>query len=324
MTAAPVRVTVVGDTTLDVTVRGAATGSGVGSAVEAGRDRPAQIVAGPGGQGANVAIRLARRGMAVQLVTALGTDAAGRMLEEALTNEKVTILNVGPGGETPSPRSGIVVSLLDGSGERAMLSDRVSFDPAALASAAVAHAVSDAEWIHLSGYPLADPNSGDQLAALATSRPDGSRCSIGGGSFREGAALVGRLRVSRPDIVLVDRAEAAVILGRDPNGAETAVGLVASLASALDAAVVVTSGAAGAAAASSNGVIEVSEPPRAVLDATGAGDAVAASMIVALAREPWPPSLDTLRSALTAAADVGAAVAGAVGAQATIPAEASR
>ena len=253
-------------------------------------------MAGPGGQGANVAIRLARRGMGVQLVTALGTDAAGRMLEEALTNEKVTILNVGPGGETPSPRSGIVVSLLDGSGERAMLSDRVSFDPAALASAAVAHAVSDAEWIHLSGYPLADPDSGDQLAALATSRPDGSRCSIGGGSFREGAALVGRLRVSRPDMVLVDREEAAVILGRDPNRAETAVGLVASLASALDAVVVVTSGAAGAAAASSNGVIEVSEPPRAVLDATGAGDAVAASMIVALAREPWPPSLDTLRS----------------------------
>ena len=190
------RFAVVGDTTLDVTVRGATP--------VPGEDREAEIQAGPGGQGANVAVRLARAGAAVRLVTAIGTDPAGRVLEAILAGEGVTVVNAG------AASSGLVVSLVDASGERAMASDRISFDPDRI-DAAVGEALAEADWLHVSGYPLADSLSGERLA-VAVSRRGEVRCSIGGGSFRPGSVIRDRLRAARPDIVQFDRAEAAAIL----------------------------------------------------------------------------------------------------------------
>jgi pfkB family carbohydrate kinase. len=54
------RVTVVGDCTLDVIVRPV-------GALRPGGDIPARVAVGAGGQGANVAVRLARQGVPVQL-----------------------------------------------------------------------------------------------------------------------------------------------------------------------------------------------------------------------------------------------------------------
>ena len=63
-------ITVVGDALLDVYVVPA-------RPPRPGGDVPAEIRIEPGGQGANVAVRLGRRRLPVRLVCALGADAAG-------------------------------------------------------------------------------------------------------------------------------------------------------------------------------------------------------------------------------------------------------
>lgn len=313
MTRGPTRVAVIGDSTLDITV--------LDAAPQPGRDHPAQIHAGPGGQGANVAVRLARRDVAVSLVTALGTDPAGQVVSRALGEEGVRLVNAAAEGA----RTGAVIALVDGDGERAMLSDRVPLDPVGLDRPAVRAALDGADWIHLSGYPLADPESGTALSDLAASRRDGQRCSIGGGSFAAGAEVSARIRAARPDLVVVDRAEADTILGAPPTTANrTAEALAVELAAALGSLTIVTAGAAGAALAARDGVLTVEVRPRSVVDATGAGDALTASLIAALGRESWPPPLAVLRRALQEAAELGADVAGAVGAQAHVTTEGAR
>ena len=301
--------TVVGDTTWDVTVRAA-------RPPEPGTDGPARISTAPGGQGANLAVRLARRGAQVRLVTALGADAVGTLLASALAAEGVDLVDLG------APTSGHVLALVDGSGERAMLSDRARLDVAGDA-ARTETALADADWIHLSGYALADPTSAVELAALAAARGAEQRCSVGGGSFARGSDIGRTLRAARPDLVLFDRREATVVLHEGSESVEIppADRLASSLASVFGIVAVVTDGPAGAAGATVNGAIRVDATPAPVEDATGAGDAHAALVILTLAEGPWPPSLEELRHALVEAEAGGAAVAGAVGAQARIPAE---
>jgi sugar/nucleoside kinase (ribokinase family) len=307
VTGGPLRFAVVGDTTLDVTVRG--------SAPPPGTDQVAEIQAGPGGQGANVAVRLARAGAAVRLVTAIGTDPAGRVLEAILVGEGVAVMNVG------AASSGLVVSLVDASGERAMASDRISLDPDRI-DAAVAEVLAEADWLHVSGYPLADPLSGERLALVVSRRAD-VRCSVGGGLFHRGSVITDRLRAARPDIVQFDHAEAEAILAESVGHANglSAAALATALAEALGAVTVVTDGAAGAAAATAHGAVTVPAPALSGRDATGAGDAHAASILLSLASRSWPPSLHELRAALDEAAGHGAQVAEVVGAQGRIPAE---
>jgi sugar/nucleoside kinase (ribokinase family) len=301
------RFAVVGDATLDVTVRD--------PSFVHGEDRPAEIQAGPGGQGANVAVRLARAGAAVRLVTAIGTDPAGQVLEALLIGEGISVLSAG------SATSGLVVSLVDVSGERAMASDRNAFDPDRI-DAAVGEALGDADWLHVSGYPLADPASGERLAAAVSKRGD-LRCSVGGGSFRPGSEIIRRLRRARPDIVQFDRAEAATVLVEAVENADrlSTDALATELAKALRAVAVVTDGAAGASAATADGAVTVGAPALDSHDATGAGDAHAAAVLLSLSPGPWPPSLPKLRTALAEAAGRGAQVAAVVGAQGRIPAE---
>ncbi|MGH2391922.1 MAG: carbohydrate kinase family protein [Candidatus Limnocylindria bacterium] len=309
----PIRFVVVGDVTLDVTVRGPATAT-------PGADRPAHITLAPGGQGANLAVRLARRGAGVDLVTALADDLPGQQMRYALAVDGVTLVPL------PAARSGIVVSLVDGAGERAMLSDRVSFDAEALASPAVHAALDSASWIHISGYPLADSRSGGALAGLVASRRAGQVCSVGGGSFAGGNGLLSRLRLTRPDLVLVDRSEASAILaaGSVAGRLRTAEELAAGLVSALGGVAVVTDGAEGSAAAIGAQTLTMPSTPGVAVDATGAGDAHAAGFLLAVAEGPWPPSSATLHDALEQGGRLGAEVAGVVGAQARVPSEESQ
>jgi len=94
------RVTVIGDSTLDVTVRPT-------QGPRPGGDVPARIGLSPGGQGANVAVRLARDGVTVLLVTAIADDAAGQILTSNLVVDGVILERL------PAERSGAVVALLD-------------------------------------------------------------------------------------------------------------------------------------------------------------------------------------------------------------------
>jgi len=301
------RVAVIGDCTLDVSVRGA-------ERAQPGGDVPAQISLGPGGQGGNVAVRLARRGVGVRLAAAIGDDAAGRMLQAALQADGVALVRL------PAERSGMVVALIDAAGERTMLSDRVSLNPAPLAAAWAAN-----EWVHISGYALADDATGDALAALLGGLPSSVRVSLGGGSFMSDTARSERVRARAAAagirLLVLGREEAAALLDRDLPSLPAAAD---ALSRAFPGAVaVVTGGAAGSSAAGPGFALSVpaQDPTTPVVDATGAGDAYAAALIAVLLDAGWPPDLPALRAAMEAGSRLGGLVSRVAGAQGRVDGE---
>ena len=301
-------ITVIGDSTLDVTVRAA-------EAPRAGGDVPARISISPGGQGANVAVRLARAGEDVRLATAIADDAAGRLLAEALEADGVAVTRLG------AERSGLVISLLDGAGERAMLSDRVTLDPTKLAAACAG-----ADWVHCSGYALADDATGDAVAELLGSLVQ-ARVSAAGGSLPDDPARSARVRARLATagvaLLILGREEAAALLDRAlPSLPAAADGLAGAFPELI---AVVTGGATGSAAAGPGFALSVPavEQPTPVVDATGAGDAYVAALIATLLGADWPPDVPTLRGAMERAARAGGLVSRVLGAQGRTPAEAT-
>jgi sugar/nucleoside kinase (ribokinase family) len=299
------RYLVVGDAVLDVTVAPS-------RPVRRGGDVTAVMRLGPGGQGANVAVRLARRGAEVTLAAPIADDAGGRLLREGLTGEGVELAPM------PATRTAVVVALLDPEGERSMLSDRQTLDPDA-----VSRTLAGADWVHVSAYALIDDRDGDALGRALGARPAGSRLSVAGGSIPPEPALVGRflcrLADSRPDALVVSREEATALLGGAPQLARAAAAALADRAEL----VVVTAGVAGSAASLGGGIVEAAAPelPGPALDATGAGDAYVAALIARLADAPWPPGEDVLRKGMDEGSHVGALVARVVGAQAPVEGE---
>jgi ribokinase len=300
-------ITVIGDSTLDVTVRPA-------EAPRAGGDVPASISLAPGGQGANVAVRLARAGIDVRLATALADDAPGHLLLSALEADGVVVASLS------AERSGVVISMLDEGGERTMLSDRVTLDAGGLRAAC-----EDASWVHCSGYAMADDATGDAVAEVLGSLPPNTTVSAGGGSLRDDPALAARVRDRLASagiaLLIVGREEAAALLSEQLPSLPVAAD---SLAGAFPGAIaVVTGGAAGSAAAGPGFAISVPavEPATRVLDATGAGDAYVAAMIQRLSAGLWPPDVATLREAMERGSRHGGLVSRVLGAQGRIAAE---
>jgi len=305
-----VRVAVVGDCTLDVTVR-------TSGATRPGGDVPAQISLAPGGQGGNLAVRLARGGVGVRLATALGEDTAGRLLRAALEAEGVEL--VGPSTE----RSGTVVALVDAAGERAMLSDRV-----ALAPAAAAAACAGVEWVHCSGYPLADDTTGDALAAVLGALPPDVRVSLGGGSLPPDPDRAARVRarnaVAGMRLLVLGRDEVAAILDGDlPSIPAAADALSRAFPGSI---AVVTGGALGSSAAGPGFALSVpaQDPAAPMVDATGAGDAYAAGLIAGLLDAAWPPGAPALRAAMESGSRLGSLVSRVTGAQGRVAGEPER
>jgi sugar/nucleoside kinase (ribokinase family) len=302
-------VVVIGDSTLDITVRAATPPRG-------GGDVPARISVSPGGQGANVAVRLARAGTDVRLATALADDAAGALVVAALEADGVSLVRLA--GE----RTGLVVSLLDGDGERSMLSDRVTLDPTPLPAACAG-----AQWVHCSGYPLADDATGDALAEILGSLATSTRVSAGGGSLphdeERSARVRNRLARAGVELLVMNADEASALLARPlPSLAAAADALAGAFPGVI---AVVTGGAAGASAAGPGFALSVPSVGSAApaVDATGAGDAFAASLIARLQHVEWPPDLGTLREAMEEASRSGAQASRVLGAQGRTVVEAS-
>jgi sugar/nucleoside kinase (ribokinase family) len=300
-------VTVIGDTTLDVTVRPA-------EAPRPGGDVRASIWLSPGGQGANVAVRLARAGVDVRLATGIGDDSAGLLLRTALEADGVAIVRLA------AVRSGLVISLLDASGERAMLSDRVTLDPGSLAAACAG-----AAWVHCSAYALADDATGDALADVLGSLPPTTRISAGGGSLPNDPALAGRVRrrlsTAGVGLLFLGVDEASALVDQQlPSLPAAADALARTFPSTI---AVVTGGEAGSAAAGPGFAISVPavEQPSPMVDATGAGDAYAAGVIVRLLGSDWPPDVPTLREAMERGARDGGLASRTLGAQGRTAAE---
>lgn len=282
--APPVRV--VGDALLDVHVVPAA-------APRAGSDVPARVTLLPGGQGANVAVRLARAGVPVELVCAIGPDAAGELVRATLAAEGVRLAIV------PTALTGTVVVLRAADGERTMLSQRV---PLAAAAARLPLSDDDA-WLVLSGYPLAEPD-GSRLADAARSagRRVVAGCAVGTEAIDAWRAQLARIE---PHLLVLNREEAerlgpipgeAALIVTDPRGARL----------------------------TRAGHEERVEPPAAegpTVDTTGAGDALVAGLVAALLDAGWPPTDAELRVALAEATALAAQVTQVEGAQGRVAGE---
>ncbi len=237
------RLTTLGDVLLDVIVL-------LADPLVPGDDCPAETRAVAGGQAANVAAWAGALGADARFVGRRGDDAAGEIVTRALRANGVDV--VGP----VSGRTGVVVSIAS-QGDRTMASDRGSAPD--LAPQDLDASWFDCDVLHLSGYALLrEPISSAAVAAALLTRTHGglvavdvSTWSLVDEPFRE------RLRELAPDVVFAtEREQEAVgeldarwVLKRGPNGLSV-------------------DGRDYPAAATT------------VVDATGAGDALAAGFLV--------------------------------------------
>jgi len=279
------RAVVIGDALLDV-------GISPSGPMRRGADVPAVIQLGAGGQGANLAVRLARQGIPTDLVCGLGTDPAGDLLRTAIEAEGVGLRSI------RVDASGSVAILLDADGERTMLSHRAPFG-AGLEAAALP----DADWTIVSGYLLLEADAVALAHALAA-RP--GRRALVGCALPEEAITGWRVAAEalRPDLMIVNRDEAAAL-------------------GPMDAAVAVTDASGASITMGSISVTVHSAPGPPAVDTTGAGDAFAAGLVAALADAAWPPDRGVLETALRSALELAAAVARTPGAQARVSGEPS-
>ena len=106
-------VVVVGDVMVDVVVHPL-------GPFNRGSDTRSRVAVTPGGSAANQAVALAAAGVQTHLVGLVGDDEFGRSAARALATAGVRAhLQICPG-----QRTGVVVALVDASGERSMLTDR--------------------------------------------------------------------------------------------------------------------------------------------------------------------------------------------------------
>jgi len=285
--AARHEVLVIGDALLDVSARPIAP-------VQPGADVPAAIGLAPGGQGANLAVRLARRGARVGLVCALGSGPAASLVRDTLHAEGVELVAV------PVAETGTVVIVLDERGERTMLSQRPPF-----AAAAASVLPSDAGWIVVSGYLLLEPDGHELARAVAACS---ARRVVLGCALPDEAAAFGWITAAtamRPDLLVLNQAEAEAVDG----GASITTGIV------------ITS-EQGVRATVRDVTAEARTPPgEPAIDTTGAGDAFAAALIASLSRVGWPPTESALEVALRDAITLASAVARTPGAQGRVAGE---
>ena len=236
-----------GDALLDVVV---VTRSGLAH----GTDTPAATIVVAGGQAANVAAWTVALGGQARVVAKRAGDLAGRLVADSLRERGVQLT-----GPVTDGRTGVVVSLSDGGGERTMITDR-GVSPLLSAAELRDEWFAGCDRLHLPLYSLIDAPI--RAAALAAARRvplvsvDLSSIAV----LREiGPAEVGRLLATlRPD----------VILGNEPETRLAAAPPVAT--------VVVKLGPAGVRL---NGRHWPAHPA-APVDSTGAGDAFAAGFLL--------------------------------------------
>ena len=330
------RVLVVGDVALDVLVMPA-------TVPVAGADVPAQIQTRPGGAGANTAAWLAHlgraAGIAVTLAARVGADPPGRaaaadlaaagvtahlavdpqaatctvvsllgppaatphrptprgLTEPDLTMPGGTLRGATPPGATPSAAAGRPLVAV---GDRTLLSDRGA---AALLAPDDLPDVAGFDHLHLSGYVLLDASSrAAGRAALAAARAAGVTTSVDPQAAPALAAPGGAAAflddVRGVDLLLPNADELRALGGQ--NAVLRHVGAVA-----------VSAGADGASWADPTVRCHAPASPVSVVDATGAGDAFDAGVLVARLTGASPAE------ALAAGCAAGAAALGRLGAR---------
>ena len=252
----PPAVLVLGDLMLDVVLMPS-------RPMQTGTDVPGSVLLRPGGSAAGTARWLGRLGARVQLVTAVGRDAVGRALVEAV-------------------RLGIVVS---SGGERSFVADRAAAD--SLEAAALQAAWFDRlDALHLPAYSLlTEPLGSAAQRALELARSRGARITL---DLASSVPLLARGRVGAetllrdvgPDLLFATEAEARALLGDAPIEDLLGLAPIAIVKRGIAGATVLARGS-GAEAAGSVLRFEVATKPIETTDSTGAGDAFDAGFLVA-------------------------------------------
>jgi sugar/nucleoside kinase (ribokinase family) len=246
------RIVSLGDLALDVVVR-------MQGPLARGADTAAAVTLSAGGQGANVAAWAASLGAEARWLGKRGRDGAGRLAAEELERHGVEL--VGPVAETGN---GVVVSLVEGGGERSMFPARgvaTRLRPDELEPPWLA-----CDHLHVSGYALAaDPVASAAVRAVELARAHGARVSVDLSSWsairdRGANAFRGLVASLAPDVVFANEDEEETFGG-------PLTGAVWILKR-------------GADGCSFDGDERAALPVGAVVDTTGAGDALAAGWIV--------------------------------------------
>jgi len=251
-----VLVCALGDALLDVVVR-------LERPFEQDDDNPAHARVGAGGQAANVAAWAASLGAEARLVTRLGADDAGRLVDGELQARRVERLGPVAG------RTGVVVSLVGADGGRSLVSDPGA-SPGLRPQDLEVGWLRGCDVLHLSGYALVrSPIDEAGARAAGAARAQGGRISVDLAAWTAirdfgPERLRARLAELAPDVVFATERELEV-LGAEPVAAT----------------LVVKRGAAGCTVVGASEREEhAALPVEEVVDTTGAGDALAAGFLV--------------------------------------------
>jgi ribokinase len=245
------RVVTLGDLLLDVIVR-------LDEPLAAGADANAATRTAAGGQAANVAAWVAALGADARCVARRGADAAGKWVGAELTARRVDLAGPVEG------RTGVVVSLVAPGGERTMASDRGTatlLEPSDLDPAWFA-----CDCLHISGYALlASPIDTAAARAAELARAHGAIVSVDLSAWtriRADARFREQLEELAPDVVFGNVEEWDELPAFQ---AETRI---------------VKRGAEGFDVVRGGDAVRCQAPDVAVVDTTGAGDALAAGFLV--------------------------------------------
>ena len=241
-----------GDHTLDVVVR-------LSAPLAEGGDTDAEILVGPGGQGANVAAWAAALGARARAIGKRGVDDAGRLVRDGLEARGVEV--VGP----EEGRNGVICSLVGADGSRSMAADRSA--AAALGAAEIEEAWLDGcDQLFVSGYALlGEPARAAAFRAVELARAGRAKISVDLSTWSAirdaGPEDVREVLVALdPDVVFANEDEERIVGGPLP-----------------DSTWITKRGPRGA---SFDGVERAALPVEQVVDSTGAGDALAAGYLV--------------------------------------------
>jgi ribokinase len=264
----PARIVVLGDLMLDVVLA-------PDRPFEQGTDVPGHVSLVQGGSAANTARWLARLGARTTLIAAVGRDAAGRALVEAVRGDHVQARVMRVAGA----RTGRIGVLVAPGGERSFVADRGAAD--ALSPADVqASWFARADALHLPIYSLlGEPLGLAGRRAVELAREAGASVSVDLASI--GPLLAQGRRAARalieevaPDLLFATATEAEALLG-----SRVVDGLLELAPTA-----VVKRGAKGATVmardADAHLRFEVATEHRAAADTTGAGDAFDAGFLI--------------------------------------------
>jgi len=269
---------VVGDLLYDLLAR-------VEGSVAFGTDTFTKIHAAAGGSGANAAAWLASLDIETHFVGRVGDDILGEALAGKLKRSGVTPHLA----RDPSLPTGKVFVLVDGAGERTMITDRGAGE--ALSPEDLPEALFRGGHLHLSGYVFSGGSRRETaLKALHLARESGMSASVDPSSVPMPEAIdperfLGWTRGA--DLCFPNLEEGALLAAEiDPD-------LIAQKLLLHYSAIVLKLGARGAMYAGVSGErIHLPAAPARVVDTTGAGDALCAGFLASrLSGAPVPEAL---------------------------------